>query len=208
MLAHEIGLKVEARATVETLLSGVPRAIRPGVANGRLFAFSLGAGFDAQAVEAVDPAIKARFGPGAYVWSALGRVVSRPPDSYSVVVDGVRREASSVVVAKGRHYAGGYVLAPGADLCADHFEVCLFRFPTRAHMLLFGGALLAGGATRLGNARSIRARTVEISGRAGERVQIDGDVGGPLPCRISLHADHLNLLYPPGARPRGLAAAH
>lgn len=208
VVAHEIGLKVSPRATVETLVSGEPRSVRPGVVNDRLFVFSVGAGFDAQAVAAVDPALKARFGPGAYVWSALNRVVNRPPDSYAVTIDGKRHEANSVVVAKGRRYAGGYTLAPSADLAGNRFEVCLFRYPTRAHMLLFGAALLAGGATRIGNARSIIGREIEITGTRGEPVQIDGDVGCPLPCRIGVFAGAVEFVYPPGARPRPAAEAN
>ncbi|MEZ5840694.1 MAG: YegS/Rv2252/BmrU family lipid kinase [Hyphomicrobiales bacterium] len=207
VVAHEIGLAVSVRATVETLTRGTAREIRPGVVDGRLFVFSLGAGFDAQAVETVNARVKSAVGPGAYVLSALGRVVSRPPDRYTVIVDGQRFEASSVVVAKGRHYAGGYVLAPAADLAADRFEVCLFRFPTRAHMLLFGAALVAGGATRLGNATSLLAETVEIVGRDGERVQVDGDVGGTLPCRATVFPGTLRLIYPAGARPHARLAS-
>ena len=197
VIAHEIGLDIEAGRIAETLLHGRPLAIRPGLANGRVFLFSAGAGFDAQAVSAVDPRLKRLIGAGAYLWSALGRIVARAPDEFLLSLDGIARQANSVVVAKGRHYAGGYVIAPKARLDGDRFEVCLFRFPTRAHMALFGAALLAGGTEGMGNAQSVMARRVEISGPAGEPVQLDGDIRTALPCTLTVAERPLTLLVPP-----------
>ncbi|MCC2113650.1 MAG: YegS/Rv2252/BmrU family lipid kinase [Hyphomicrobiales bacterium] len=196
VVAREIGLQIEADRIADTLLRGRPLPIYPGLANGRVFLFSAGAGFDAQAVSAVDPRLKRLIGAGAYLWSALGRIVAGAPDEFSVRLDGAVRQANSVVVAKGRHYAGGYVIAPKARLDGDRFEVCLFRFPTRAHMVLFGAALIAGGTERMGNADSVMARRVEISGPLGEPVQLDGDIRTTLPCTLTVAERPLTLMIP------------
>ena len=200
VVAQEVGLPSDPEGIVPILLSDHHVALRPGLANGRLFVFSCGIGFDAEAVAAVNPRLKALIGPGAYLASALGRMLQRPPDRFRVTIGETVYSAESVVIAKGRHYAGGHVLAAKADLRGDVFQVCLFRFATRFHMALFGAALIAGGAERIGNATTRAATEIRLEGDNAGPVQLDGDIVTRLPCHVTLAPRKVPLLVPAAYR--------
>jgi len=85
------------------------------------------------------------------------------PVRYGVEIDGVRHEASSVIVTRSRHYAGPYVVAPAAALGEPLLHVCLFERWGRSHTLRFGLALLLGRLPRTAGYRVVAGRDVRIS---------------------------------------------
>src|SRR4029078_7874589 len=103
------------------------------------------------------------------------------PVRYAVEVDGARYDAASVIAARGRHYAGPYVVAPDAALSEPLLHVCLFERWGRSHTLRFGLALLLGRLPKAGGYRVVTGRDVRLSvlsdaGEVGRQpVQIDGD---------------------------------
>ena len=206
VLAHELGLSFEAAAIARTMVSGRALLVRPGEAcNGgapRCFSLMAGAGFDAKVVAGVSALLKRRFGRGAYVWRSMIETRRYRPVRYAVEIDGVRYEAASVIVTRGRHYAGPYVVAPLATLSDPLLHVCLFERWGRSHTLRFGLALLMGRLPRAGGYRVISGREVKVSvlhdaGEAGTQpVQIDGDDALTLPISINLASGSVRLLQP------------
>jgi diacylglycerol kinase family enzyme len=77
VVARSLGIPNDVVDATEHLLSCAddfrPRPIDLGVANGRRFVFSCGAGLDATAASQVDshPRMKHRFGPWYYTWAAV-----------------------------------------------------------------------------------------------------------------------------------------
>ncbi len=206
VLAHELGLSFEAATIARTMVSGRALLVRPGEAcNGgapRCFSLMAGAGFDAKVVAGVSALLKRRFGRGAYVWRSMIETRRYRPVRYAVEIDGVRYEAASVIVTRGRHYAGPYVVAPLATLSDPLLHVCLFERWGRSHTLRFGLALLMGRLPRAGGYRVISGREVKVSvlhdaGEAGTQpVQIDGDDALTLPISINLASGSVRLLQP------------
>ena len=204
VLAHELGLNFEAAAIARTMTSGRAVAMRPGEAcNGgapRCFSLMAGAGFDAKVVAGVTAPLKRRFGRGAYLWRSMIEAQRYRPVRYAVEIDGVRYEAASVVVTRGRYYAGPYVVAPRAALSEPLLHVCLFERWGRAHTLRFGLALLMGRLPRAGGYRVIAGREVKVSvlsdaGEPGEQpVQLDGDDALTLPVSIGVASGSVRLL--------------
>jgi diacylglycerol kinase family enzyme len=206
VLAYELGLSFEAAAIARTMVAGRALSVRPGEAcNGgapRCFSLMAGAGFDAKVVAGVSAALKRRFGRGAYVWRSMIETRRYRPVRYAVEIDGVRHEAASVIVTRGRHYAGPFVVAPLATLSEPVLHVCLFERWGRSHTLRFGLALLMGRLPHAGGYRVIAGREVKVSvlSDAGERgtqpVQIDGDDALTLPVSINLSVGSVRLLQP------------
>jgi len=204
VLAHELGLNFEAAAIARTMISGRTVAMQPGEAcNGgapRCFSLMAGAGFDAKVVAGVTAPLKRRFGRGAYLWRSMIEAQRYRPVRYAVEIDGVRYEAASVIVTRGRHYAGPYVVAPQAALSEPLLHVCLFERWGRAHTLRFGLALLMGRLPRAGGYRVIAGREVKVSvlsdaGEPGEQpVQLDGDDALTLPVSIGVASGSVRLL--------------
>lgn len=204
VLAHELGLGFSAAAVARTMVAGRPLLVQPGEAvNGaasRCFSLMAGAGFDAKVVAGVSAPLKRRLGRAAYVWRSVVEARRYRPVRYEVEVDGVRHEASSVIVTRSRHYAGPYVVAPKAALGEPLLHVCLFERWGRSHTFRFGLALLLGRLPRTAGYRVVTGRSVRVSvlSDAGERgeqpVQIDGDNALTLPVSIGLSAGAVRLL--------------
>src|SRR5262245_15927946 len=159
VLAHELGLGFEAVAIARTMISGRALPVRPGEAcNGgapRCFSLMAGGGFDARVVGGVSAPLRRRFGRGAYVWRSMIETRRYRPVRYAVEIDGARYDAASVIVTRGRLYAGPYVVAPLATLSEPVLHVCLFERWGRSHTLRFGLALLVGRLPRTGGYRVI-----------------------------------------------------
>jgi YegS/Rv2252/BmrU family lipid kinase len=204
VLAHELGLGFSAAAVARTMVAGRPLLVQPGEAvNGagaRCFSLMAGAGFDAKVVAGVSAPLKRRLGRAAYVWRSLVEARRYRPVRYEVEVDGVRHEASSVIVTRSRHYAGPYVVAPKAMLGEPLLHVCLFERWGRSHTFRYGLALLLGRLPRMAGYRVVTGRVVRVSvlsdaGELGEQpVQIDGDNALTLPVSIGLSAGAVRLL--------------
>jgi len=206
VLAHELGLSFKAAAIARTMVAGRALLVRPGEAcNGgapRCFSLMAGAGFDAKVVAGVSAPLKRRFGRGAYVWRSMIETRRYRPVRYAVEIDGVRHEAASVIVTRGRLYAGPYVVAPLATLSDPLLHVCLFERWGRSQTLRFGFALLTGRLPRAGGYRVISGREVKVSvlsdaGEPGTQpVQIDGDDALTLPISINVASGAVRLLQP------------
>jgi diacylglycerol kinase (ATP) len=206
VLAHELGLGFSAAAVARTMIAGRPLLVQPGEAvNGagaRCFSLMAGAGFDAKVVAGVSAPLKRRLGRAAYVWRSLVEARHYRPVRYDVEIDGVRHEASSVIVTRSRHYAGPYVVAPNATLGEPLLHVCLFQRWGRSHTFRYGLALLLGRLPRTAGYRVVTGRAVRVSvlSDAGELreqpVQIDGDNALTLPVSIGLSAGTVRLLQP------------
>ena len=204
VLAHELGLGFSAAAVARTMVAGRPLLVQPGeavnCAGSRRFSLMAGAGFDAKVVAGVSAPLKRRLGRAAYVWRSLVEARRYKPVRYQVEIDGVRHEASSVIVTRSRHYAGPYVVAPKAALSDPLLHVCLFKRWGRSHTFRYGLALLLGRLPRAAGYRVVTGRTVRVSvlSDAGERreqpVQIDGDNALTLPVSIGLSAGAVRLL--------------
>jgi len=210
VLAAEIGLGGRAAQIAQAILDGQPVRVSLGQVGERRFVMMAGIGFDAKVVCAVDPQAKRWLGKLAYVAAMLAQLWRFRPRLYAVTADGRRFEAGSVIVAKGRHYAGNFVCAPDARLDDAGFQVCLFRASSRLAILHYAFALALGRLHRLDDVTIVAARSVVVeppmdqSGGDGARaesmqaepVQGDGDIVGRLPARIAVLPQALTLIVP------------
>jgi diacylglycerol kinase family enzyme len=159
----------------------------------------VGAGFDAETVATVDLELKRRVGWLAYVVAMLGVARRFDAPCYRVTVDGRGHEAASVIVTRGRHYGGPFLLARDADLRRPELHACLFEHGGLWHSIRYGLALLIGLLPRLSGFRVVSGKMVTIDGPAGARLQGDGDLIGELPARVELSPKPLMLLLPAAA---------
>ncbi len=201
VLAREIGLADDADAVATALLEGGELDYRPGRLRAgevtRHFVMMAGIGFDADVVGKVDLRWKRLLGRGAYALASAGRFFAYRPHLFRVVIDGVPYQAASVVVSRGRHYAGPFIAAPAAALAQPELHVCLFQQPGRAAILRYGSALLRNALPQAAAYRVVPAREVEIPENGAQIVQADGDIVARLPLRIDVAERSIRLKVPP-----------
>jgi YegS/Rv2252/BmrU family lipid kinase len=188
VFAREMALPLAPARLAAIIATGAPASVHLGVANGRRFVQMAGIGFDARVVEGVDPGAKRRFGRLAYAAEIARQWWRYRPARYRVAAHGEDLEASTVIVAKGRYYAGGFVVDPAADATRPELRVCLFLRAGRLPLLRYLAALGSGRLSRRRDVRMFAAREIEISADCGEGIQLDGDIRCPLPCRIGIEA--------------------
>ncbi len=186
VLAQELGLPFAPRDIAACLAFGRTRALWPGVATSptgtRLFVQMVGVGLDAQVVHRVPGGLKRCLGRSAYVAQTLREMLRYSYRPIQVCVDGEPMLAGSVVVSKGRLYAGHYKLAPDARPGEPGFSVALFGGTGPGSVLMYGAALMLNLLPRAPGMRLLRAKRVEIFG--GYPAQADGDPAGAAPLMV------------------------
>jgi YegS/Rv2252/BmrU family lipid kinase len=198
VFARELKLRRSPEALARTLLSGEARTIPVGQVNGRPFLFVVGVGFDAEAVRLFESEGYRTLGRAGYIWPVLRALLSHEDQLLRVTTDRGETQAQWVIVTRIKHYAGGMILVPKADLHQEGF-----------HMLRFSGygalnrlrqlSELALGLLRYDlGVRLEAANWVRIEGNRTVPVQIDGEVLGELPLEISIHSKKLRLIFPVG----------
>ncbi|HUA76521.1 MAG TPA: diacylglycerol kinase family protein [Acetobacteraceae bacterium] len=187
VLAHELGLPFAPRAVAAALAFGRTRLLWPGIARGpsgeRLFVQMLGAGFDAAVVHHLSDALKRLCGRGAYVAQSLCEIACYNFPKLHLRLDGKELDAASVIVSKGRFYAGRHLLAPGASPMERGFTVAVFRRRGRLPALVSGALLPFDLLPRAPGMCLVRAAAVDIEGSAP--AQADGDPAGTATLRIT-----------------------
>ena len=199
VLAQEIGLKATPELVCDMLRNGPQLPIACARANGEPFLLMAGAGFDARVVGGLNHGLKGRIGKAAYAGPVLGALL-RPLDTLSVTIDKKSYDASWVVIANARHYAGRFVLAPRTGIHQRGLEAVLFTARNRAVLLGQLLSLLRGRldkrAGRHGDVAMHQCSHVKISAPVPVPVQIDGDPFGVTPLEAQTGTDAIHLIVP------------
>ncbi|WP_158747140.1 diacylglycerol kinase family protein [Acidisphaera sp. L21] len=188
VLAHELRLPFAPQAVAAALAFGRTCMLWPGVATlpgeTRLFVQMLGVGLDAQVVHGMSAPLKRLLGKGAYVAQTVREMSRYRYPKLRIRLDGEEMDAASVIVSKGRLYAGRFTLAPHANACLPGFSVAVFeRYGTMAAMM-YGAALPLNLLPRMPGLRIESVSAVEILGDGGQYAQADGDPAGATPISI------------------------
>lgn len=195
VLAHEIGLPSSPGELARVLMHGPVVRIEGARANNEPFYLMAGVGFDGAVIERLDHRLKRRIGKSAYVAPVL-KALKEPLPDLEVVLDGVRHQASWVVVTKACRYGGRFVLAPDAGLRKATLMAVLVRANSKARLIRQLLALPLGRLVRQGGVETVACRRAEITATTPASVEIDGDAYGTTPLRIEAGGAALSLIVP------------
>ncbi len=196
VLAREIGLPRRPELLAELIAAGLAGPIWPGRVGDRLFLTTASSGFDAETVAAVNPRLKRYVGRFAFAWAIVLCLWRYRPSELSVRVDGADHRAATVIAAKGRFYAGSYVIAPRANLAEPMLDLVLLQRSGRLAVLRYLGALLLGTVTRRRDITFLRSRNALVSAADPVPVQADGEIVARLPVLIGIAEQPLQLVQP------------
>jgi diacylglycerol kinase family enzyme len=165
-----------------------------GVAGGaphvRHFINIADCGIGGEVVARVNRSSKRAGGTATFLWHSLASLLSFRPLAARVAVDGVVEEGrfQNVVIANGRYFGGGMLVAPGADFCDGLFDVVLFGDLSRVRSVTGIRRIYAG--THLGRPLISlrRGRTVRVTPLGDEplRFEMEGEEVGPAPATATL----------------------
>ncbi len=210
VLAKEVGLPRDPRAAAGMLPDLIERTVTLGRVDfsggeSRYFLLMCGAGLDAAIASRTRAPLKRRLGVAAFWLRGAEQALRSFPRLRVAHDDHVpgAGPSSLIVVSKSRRYGGGLVFTPGANLFADCFQVAHFAGTCR---LRYWGYLLAGISARTDGWPGIRHSactqlSLEPGGAEPVPVQVDGEVAGTLPARVSVSPVSLSLLLPSTYKP-------
>jgi diacylglycerol kinase (ATP) len=196
VFAREINLPRSPHAIAKTLLEGEACAIPVGQVNGRPFLFVVGVGFDAEAVRLFEIEGARRLGQAGFAWPILRALFSFRDRLLRVRTSRGDAEAQWVIVTRAKHYAGGLILAPDADLRQAQFYVLRIEGTGPLIRVRQLSALAIGWLRYDPGVRLERADRVRIEGDRAAPVQIDGEMLGELPLEICFHPEQLRIIWP------------
>ena len=199
VLAHEIGLPPGPEALAALIADAEPRPIWPGRVGDRLFVAMAGIGFDAEVISRVDNRLKRRFGKFAFAVAIARTLWRHRPSGLVVRADGSTFRAASVVITKGRFYAGRFRIAPGVRAADPLLQIVLFRHGSRPAVLRCLAAMCCGRLHRLRDVSIFATREVSLDGAEPSLVEADGEIAGRLPVTVGIAAQPLLLLQPAAA---------
>ena len=166
VLAREIGLPRDPELLAELIAAGVARPIWPGRVGDRLFLMMASSGFDAETVAAVNPRLKRRLGRLAFAWAIAICWWYYRNRELTVAINGADHRAAAVIAARGRFYAGPYLIAPQANLAEPMLDFVLLRRSGRLAVLRYLAVLLLGGISRRRDVTLLRATSASLSAGA------------------------------------------
>ncbi|MBU6409298.1 MAG: diacylglycerol kinase family lipid kinase [Verrucomicrobia bacterium] len=159
------------------------------------FAQLAGAGMDARAIELLNPALKIKIGPLAYVVAGFKAIGERKP-ALKVSANGRALSGEWVLVGNGKFYGGPFRIFPDADLADGLLDVCVFPKADFSTLLRCGPAFalrrqLAGRAVR-----RLQAARFEVTADGPAAFELDGEWMGRLPAVFSMGEERLRVLVP------------
>ncbi len=190
VLARELGIPLDPESAAQLLFAGRLRSLRVLLANDRPFLLWAGAGLDARVMGKMNLTLKRRLGRSGIFLTAASEFFRYEFPRLQVDVDGAAYEATFAVVCHARHYAGDWIIAPGASPESDEMDVLLFAKRSRWQLFRLFLAIQRGRSGHLaGLARIVRGRKIEIRSREAYAVEVhaDGDcvLETPVTCRAT-----------------------
>lgn len=195
VLGYELGLPRKADALARIILRNKRAPLHVGRANGRPFVLMASAGFDAEAVRAINPSLKRMFGAIAYLVAAAKLVFGYSKD---IRIDAGSESFSAqlAIVTNAKRYGGDFVIAPEASV---HRPGLTLLAVSNVSPLALGKTCLALVMGRLGgdaNVRRLAVSRVELTSAGEVAGQIDGDAFGSLPLVVTQGDETLEILVP------------
>lgn len=197
VFAAEVGLPPDPEGCVELLRTGRRVSLPLARANGRYFLFTASAGFDAEVIERMTSLHKNALGISAYYLAGALHLLRRQPTLWLDLPGRERMEAQGVVVARGRFYGPGVVMAPGADLRSDRMYAVILKTRGRAAIVRFALDVLRG---RHAASRHVEVREVPhlmVRSTIPSAAQADGEYLSPLPARFEMTGTRILAVVPP-----------
>ena len=200
--ARMLQIPTEPVDAVAVLAGGAQREIDVGVINGRRFLCIASCGFDSDANRIANEA-KWIKGNLVYAYAALRALAAWKPATFTLDIDGERRDVTgySVAACNSKFYGGGMYAAPDAEIDDGVLDVEASGNVGKLRFLRGLGKVFDGGHREIMAVQAWRGREVRIEADRPFAVYADGDHIADLPATVTLLPRALNVIVP--ATPAG-----
>jgi diacylglycerol kinase family enzyme len=140
--------------------------------------------------------LKRKLGKIAYLHAILRNMIAYPFEEFLVVAQEGSAPAISCVAANAGKYGGGLVLTPQADIADGQLDVLVLGPTPKLELVKFLISSRLGRPTSPPFVRRLRTSALRIDGTPNVLVQVDGELAGTLPARITLAHKAISLIVP------------
>jgi YegS/Rv2252/BmrU family lipid kinase len=201
VFAAELGIPMNSLEKAwEVIQRGFVRKIDLPRAGERCFVQLAGAGLDAEVVKRTTRESKKALGPLSYLVSLAQVAGEKPPPITIESADGVVRTGSFVLFGNGRYYGGPFTMFRHGSPIDGLLDVLIFKNQSPWDLFRYMQAILMGQHPNLSDVEYFQTESLLLT--SGEQVpyELDGEMVGYLPLRVTLEQKALSVLVPP---PRG-----
>jgi diacylglycerol kinase family enzyme len=190
LLSREIGEDAAPDSLAARLLGGAHRPCYGVALADTLFLACASVSPEAWAVASVSVALKRRIGRLAYAAALVPFLWRWPRVPIRLDVDGRGIVCEAFYVAKGRYFAGRWILSPRAGLATRTMELVVLKTARRRDMARFWTRLLLRRPVDdLPFVETLSCAAFSASAAAPLAVQADGDIAATLPARFAIIPD-------------------
>jgi YegS/Rv2252/BmrU family lipid kinase len=182
-----------ARLAVE----GVERLVDVATVDGTPYVCIASLGFDTD-VNHVANKVKLVQGSAVYLYSALKALAAWKPATFTVIVDGERREFTgfSVAVGNSTTYGGGMVMVPDAELDDGKLDVVMVAHASKLTCLRRFPSLFKGTHVDAPEVSVARGEEIHVDCDRPFEVYADGDPIGATPATMRVERRCLRVIVP------------
>jgi len=187
-MARTIGLPLDLDGAVTVAAGSHRRAVDLGRVNGRWFCTTASIGLSVQITEELAPETKRRWGPLAYVITAVKVLRRSHPFHADIAWDGGTRHTRTVqiVVGNGRHYGAALTVAPDATIVDSKLDLYSLEVNHWWELLKVAPFLKWGTHVHRREVEALRAKVLEIRTRRPMPIDVDGELGAETPGRFEV----------------------
>lgn len=195
--ARTLGIPADLNRAAEVAAGDAIDEVDLALANGKYFLNVASVGMSVAAVGSLSPDLKRRFGPLAYAWAGALAFFGHTVFRFRLRSDDDREgTAHQVVVANGRFYGGGVLVAEDSTL--DDGALTAYCLGTRGRWELLRTVALQKMRVPIGRPGDayVKARTLCVETWPNLPVNLDGEIRTTTPVEFSVEEKALKVLVP------------
>ncbi|MFO7152004.1 MAG: diacylglycerol kinase family lipid kinase [Bacillota bacterium] len=193
---RSLGIPPEPRGALEIIKGGYVRRVDLLRSGQNFFANVVGAGLDAEVVDAVNRGPKVMTGTITYVVQLLRVLAGYSTSEVTLEIDGrtVKRKAWLVAVSNARFFGGGMMICPDALVDDGLLDVCIVNEISKAELLRFLPTVFSGKHKSHPAFEVLKGKRVRMEFAPPAKVQADGDIIDFTPMEFSVEPGALRVL--------------
>ena len=161
----------------------------------RIFLNFAGLGIDSEITKATTQTFKIMGCMPSYLLGVFTSLVRHKNKDISLTIDGqtIRGRMADVLICNGKYGGGSMLPAPNADLADGLFDIMTIHDVSKPDLLWSLPRIYKGTHVTHPKVTMYRAKEIAISSPQGLLVQIDGDMVGEAPVKISIMPQALRI---------------
>lgn len=198
VFARQMDIPSNPIEACKVILKNRVRRVDLGKVNNQYFLLMAGVGFDASALNKVEPFFKKIIGIGAYSIAVLEELIRHNPPLLKITYEGRTTEGYFVVIGNIKSYGLKFFqVTPYAEMDDGFLDVCVFKDKLDLiNFLKYISEITIKQHTTSPDVVYFKAKKIKIDSKEKALVQVDGDVICRTPVAISIVPKSISIICP------------